>query len=72
MDLCKRTSSGNTHRKYLNEVEFLNHELEIPDMDEQIRIVENIKLCRLLDGEIDLLKKRVGLLIESIHSKAFN
>jgi type I restriction enzyme S subunit len=35
LDLCKRSSTGNTHRKYLNEGIFLNHELAIPSIEEQ-------------------------------------
>jgi type I restriction enzyme S subunit len=39
LDLCKRSSTGNTHRKYLNENIFLNHELVIPSLEEQRRAV---------------------------------
>ncbi|MFM6008011.1 MAG: restriction endonuclease subunit S, partial [Sphaerospermopsis kisseleviana] len=38
-DLCERASSGITHRRYLNEQIFLNHELFIPSLDEQSEIL---------------------------------
>lgn len=43
LDLCKRSSTGNTHRKYLNEAIFLNHELAIPSLEEQRKAVESCK-----------------------------
>ena len=43
LDLCKRSSTGNTHRKYLNEAIFLNHELSIPSLEEQRKVVASCK-----------------------------
>jgi len=43
LDLCKRSSTGNTHRKYLNENIFLNHELSIPSLEEQRKAVVSCK-----------------------------
>lgn len=43
LDLCKRSSTGNTHRKYLNELIFLNHEIPIPSLEEQRKAVESCK-----------------------------
>jgi len=43
LDLCKRSSTGNTHRKYLNEAIFLNHELAIPSLEEQRKAVVSCK-----------------------------
>lgn len=39
LELCKRSSTGNTHRKYLDEEIFLNHELEIPALEDQRQAV---------------------------------
>lgn len=39
IDLCKRSSTGNTHRKYLNEAIFLNHEIPVPSIEEQRKVV---------------------------------
>lgn len=39
LELCKRSSTGNTHRKYLDEETFLNHELEIPALEDQRKAV---------------------------------
>lgn len=38
-DLCERSSSGITHRKYLDEKKFLSFELSIPNIDTQREIV---------------------------------
>jgi type I restriction enzyme S subunit len=43
LDLCKRASTGNTHRKYLNEEIFLNHEVAIPSLEEQRKTVAACK-----------------------------
>ena len=72
LDLCKRSSSGNTHRKYLNEEIFLGHELFVPDLSEQEKIVENINLCKELEQEVVSLQARVIRLVEKIHSLAFS
>lgn len=46
LNLCKRSSTGNTHRKYLNEEIFLNHELVIPPLEEQRKVVVSCKAGR--------------------------
>lgn len=42
-NVCERASSGITHRKYLNERFFLNYEIELPSIEEQLEIIENFK-----------------------------
>ena len=42
-DLCERASSGITHRKYLDENFFLNHEIYLPSVGEQLIQIEKIK-----------------------------
>ena len=77
-DLCERASSGITHRKYLNESFFLNHELMIPDIDEQDTHVEFIQSRKELFGNLDysqshqltLLKKlRQQILQDAVQGK---
>lgn len=51
-ELCRRASKGITHRKYLDEDFFLNYEINLPDIEEQKKIVasiDNIKdiICSL-------------------------
>jgi type I restriction enzyme S subunit len=41
-DLCERASSGITHRKYLDEKAFLNHELFIPVVEKQHEILDSL------------------------------
>jgi type I restriction enzyme S subunit len=41
-DLCRRASTGITHRKYLDEDFFLGYEVYLPDLTEQEKIVHSI------------------------------
>jgi len=41
-EICERASSGITHRKYLDEGIFLNHEIFLPDADAQKIVIRNI------------------------------
>lgn len=43
VEICKKASSGTTHRKYLDEKKFNNYELELPDKKTQVEVVEKIK-----------------------------
>jgi len=64
-ELCERASSGITHRKYLDESFFLNHEIYLPSVDEQLIQIEKIKEQKISFGELsnelnyeqDLLKQ---------------
>ena len=53
-DLCERASSGITHRKYLDERFFLDHELLIPDIDEQEVHVKLIEEKKASIGSLDI------------------
>ena len=58
-ELCERASSGVTHRRYLNEQTFLNHELFIPSIDEQSKILfSNDKTTQLINNLKDELKNQ--------------
>ena len=35
-ELCERASTGITHRKYLSDTFFLNYEIDLPPVDEQL------------------------------------
>lgn len=56
LDLCKRSSTGNTHRKYLNEEIFLNHELEIPSLEQQLRTVVS---CRAGNNRVEEVQNEI-------------
>lgn len=51
-DLCERASSGITHRKYLNESFFLNYEIMLPSVEEQLIQIDKIKLQKISFGEL--------------------
>jgi type I restriction enzyme S subunit len=77
-DLCERASSGITHRKYLNEDFFLNHQILIPDINEQESHVKYINGCRKICNEFNdentlqlhLIKKfRQQVLMDTILGK---
>lgn len=44
MEICKESSTGTTHRKYLDEKTFLNHPIYLPTIDEQQEMVKKFKL----------------------------
>ncbi|HDR51615.1 MAG TPA: hypothetical protein ENN90_08355 [Mariniphaga anaerophila] len=77
-DVCERASSGITHRKYLNENFFLNYEIELPDVTEQLAIIEQFKrnkeadilLSNELSHQLDLIKQlRQAFLREAMQGK---
>jgi type I restriction enzyme S subunit len=56
-DLCRRASSGITHRKYLDEAYFLNYEVNLPDIETQKTIV---KLVKEIEQKVDQLQKQLS------------
>lgn len=77
-DVCERASSGITHRKYLNENFFLNYEIELPEVDEQLRIIEEFKENKItienqsseLTHQLELVKQlRQAFLREAMQGK---
>ncbi|MFM6154221.1 MAG: hypothetical protein ACKPE3_14695, partial [Sphaerospermopsis kisseleviana] len=75
-DLCERASSGITHRRYLNEQIFLNHELFIPSLDEQseILLLNNHKsqLINSLNNELNNQEKYITQLKQAILQEAIS
>jgi type I restriction enzyme S subunit len=73
-DLCERASSGVTHRRYLNEQTFLNHELYIPSIDEQSKILfsnrEKTLLLNNLENELNKQEKYVSQLKQAVLQEA--
>lgn len=51
-NLCERASAGITHRKYLNETFFLNYEIMLPSVEEQLIQIEKIKTQKISFGEL--------------------
>jgi type I restriction enzyme S subunit len=52
-DLCRRASTGITHRKYLDEDFFLSYEVNLPDIDEQNNLVVFIDNIRDKIGSLE-------------------
>ncbi|MDM8546736.1 restriction endonuclease subunit S [Candidatus Venteria ishoeyi] len=77
-NICERASSGVTHRKYLNEQEFLNTGIYLPDIKEQKLVLTSFerksKTTEFINQELThqqtLLKKlRQQILQEAIEGK---
>ena len=80
-EICERASSGITHRKYLDEKMFLNHDIYLPDAEEQKIVIDNIKkqkisfsfLTKEITHQQDLLKQlRESFLREAMQGKLVN
>jgi len=53
-ELCERASSGITHRKYLDEKFFLNHKIDLPDIDQQLSDIVKIQNQKLHFGSLSI------------------
>lgn len=77
-EVCERASSGITHRKYLDEKFFLNYQILLPSVKEQLIQIEKINSQKVLFGELStelthqltLVKKlRQQLLQDAVQGK---
>jgi len=77
-EVCERASSGITHRKYLDEKFFLNYQILLPNVDEQLIQIEKIdsqkvafsELSSELSYQFNLVKKlRQQLLQDAVQGK---
>lgn len=61
LDFCQNCSSGTTNRQRINEDEFLNIRIPVPDMDKQKLLVDsymkNLTKATLLEVEVDETKR---------------
>lgn len=78
IQICQESSTGTTHRKYLDEKTFLDHKLTIPDKVEQVRMVKQYltssKVSKKCADEITnqkqlLSKFKQAILQEAIQGK---
>jgi type I restriction enzyme, S subunit len=74
IQICQESSTGTTHRKYLDEKTFLNHKLTIPDKAEQVRMVKRYltgsKVSRKCSVEITNQKQLLSQLKQAILQEA--
>jgi type I restriction enzyme S subunit len=64
-ELCRRASTGNTHRKYLDEDFLLSYEVNLPSLSEQKKIVVKIDNIRL---KVDSLNKELSHQLSQIEN----
>ena len=68
-EICEKTSSGTTNRKYLDEKKFLKFEIHIPEtIEEQRKIVENYFKAQNQFIELKNLSEKSEKLIKSLKS----
>lgn len=74
IQICIESSTGSTHRKYLDEKVFLNHKIVLPSKSEQLRMVEKYKeqstISINLKKEIEFQKRTLSKLKKSILQEA--
>lgn len=56
IEICKTSSTGSTHRKYLNEYTFLTHKIKVPSIPKQKQIVDSLKIIKECSDDTDKLK----------------
>ena len=71
IDICKKASTGSTHRKYLSEDKFLNQIISIPEKEKQIEIVKIIKECKKLQDQIENNRNHGKQLMQAVLNEAF-
>lgn len=54
IEICNQASSGTTNRRYLDEDKFLSHEINLPDVYEQTRMIERYKVTKEKFNALDL------------------
>lgn len=72
VDICEKTSSGTTNRKYLNEKQFLNFELELPEMEEQIKAVKKLDKVKSMLEEVERQRTIIGEMKNMILNESFH
>jgi len=74
IQICQESSTGTTHRKYLDEKMFLNHKILLPEKKEQVQMVkrylESSKISNECVKEIKSQKKILSQLKQSILQEA--
>lgn len=74
IQICIESSTGSTHRKYMNEKVFLNHKIILPEIDEQKEMVKKYKtsskISNSLTSEIQTQKHLLTQLKQSILQEA--
>ena len=74
IQICIESSTGSTHRKYLDEKVFLNHKIILPEIEEQKEMVKRYKSSSAisinLTTEIQSQKKHLSNLKQSILQEA--
>ncbi len=72
MDFCKKSSSGATNRRYLQEDIFLNQEIQLPDKKIQGKICQIINNIKIIKQERLKQFEFINALMPSVLAKAFS
>jgi restriction endonuclease S subunit len=68
-EVCERASSGITHRKYLDEKFFLNYQILLPSVEEQLIQIEKINSQKVSFGELSSeLTHQLTLVVFQVNS----
>lgn len=74
IQICIESSTGSTHRKYLDEKVFLNHDIVLPSKSEQLLMIKRYKeqsiISSNLKKEIEFQKQILSKLKQSILQEA--
>lgn len=74
IQICIESSTGSTHRKYIDEKVFLNHKINLPSKSEQTEMVERYKksskISNKLNSEIKTQKQLLTNLKQAILQEA--
>jgi len=74
IEICKESSTGTTHRKYLDETTFLSHPIDLPSIEEQKMMVKRFKVSSKLSDscfdEILIQKQLINKFKQSILQEA--
>lgn len=65
IEICKTSSTGSTHRKYLNEDLFLSHRLNVPKIEDQRTIVSDLNNVRELISQNSALTENLSSFYKS-------
>jgi len=74
IQICIESSTGSTHRKYIDEKVFLNHKINLPSKSQQLEMVEQFKksskISNKLNSEIQTQKQLLTNLKQAILQEA--
>lgn len=69
IEICEKTSSGSTNRKYLKEEKFLDFEIALPSLEEQSKMIHKYNMIReSMEGAMSELQNSKELILANLLS----